>query len=448
MKKVLLALFAYLSFVGGSQAATYLQIYNPFTGRPDYVVNVGSTSVGALIDVSTNGVVINEVLTWDGTQFSPSTPTASGAGTAIAFTTGNLSGYTQALVSTGPFLVIFNQNQFKLYRNLPAGASVQAQIDVDSITAHGSGVNGANNLLLLDGGGRVLDINIPAFIVHSTDAFHTSPSTGIINGTLPVGVVASSLTATPILPGTYGTATQVASFTVLSDGRIYQATNTAILISTTGMNASGTASATTFLRGDNTWSSPAGSGDVVAANNNIFTGSNTAKGSWTETSSFTVTGATINLSGAIALLIPSGSAPTMTVTGNLGVDISSGQLVGFDGTSAVVYPSTFSKSMTLETPAVGDYPFFWRPHTATTVTSMVCISSSATSATIQVDECDANGVGCVAINTAIACTTSATQMAVTNSALDAGDIIRTKVTAISGTTGWVSVTMYAVETRQ
>ena len=48
-----------------------------------------------------------------------------------------------------------------------------------------------------------------------------------------------------------------------------------ITISTANMNATGTASATTFLRGDNTWSSPAGSGDAVLASTQTFSGINT-----------------------------------------------------------------------------------------------------------------------------------------------------------------------------
>ena len=152
--------------------------------------------------------------------------------------------------------------------------------------------------------------------------------------------------------------------------------------------------------------------------------------------------------GATSVELPNGTAPVIDTTGEFGVDTSSGQALYFDGVNAVVLPSTFTQSMTIETPAVGDYPFFWRPHTATTVTSLVCISSAATSTTIQVDECDANGINCVAINTAIACTTSNTQAAITNSVLDAGDRIRVKVTAVSGTTGWVAIDMYYRETRQ
>lgn len=54
-----------------------------------------------------------------------------------------------------------------------------------------------------------------------------------------------------------------------------------VKVSTSNHNATGTASATTFLRGDNTWSSPAGSGDAVLAATQTWSGANTYVGSST-----------------------------------------------------------------------------------------------------------------------------------------------------------------------
>lgn len=148
------------------------------------------------------------------------------------------------------------------------------------------------------------------------------------------------------------------------------------------------------------------------------------------------------------LLAPQGTNPTVDASGKIGVDTSSGQFVFHDGVAAVVYSATSTKAMTIETPAVGDYPFFWRSSADVTVTSLVCISSAATSATIEVRECDANGASCTTINTAGACATTNTNLVLTDTAVAAGNRLRVMVTALSGTPGWVAVDMYYRETRK
>lgn len=70
-------------------------------------------------------------------------------------------------------------------------------------------------------------------------------------------VAVSSFQVSGVSSGTYGSATQVSSITVNSQGIITGAANVTISISTTNMNASG-ASANTFLRADNTWTTPVG----------------------------------------------------------------------------------------------------------------------------------------------------------------------------------------------
>jgi hypothetical protein len=100
-------------------------------------------------------------------------------------------------------------------------------------------------------------------------------------GVLGSSVRASSFPVSGVTAGTYGSATQVSSITFNDQGQATKATNVTISISTTNLNATGTASATTFLRGDNSWSSPAGSGDAVLAATQTWSGGNTYKSSST-----------------------------------------------------------------------------------------------------------------------------------------------------------------------
>ena len=91
----------------------------------------------------------------------------------------------------------------------------------------------------------------------------TTSATNITSGTLP----AARLPATTVTAGAYGSASSVATFTVDAAGRLTAAGSTAISVAAsaivsgtiaTARLASGTASSSTFLRGDQTWA-PAGS---------------------------------------------------------------------------------------------------------------------------------------------------------------------------------------------
>lgn len=140
--------------------------------------------------------------------------------------------------------------------------------------------------------------------------------------------------------------------------------------------------------------------------------------------------------------------PGIGLTGQFAVDTSSAQFIWYDGANTLVVPSTYSKSMTIETPALGDFPFFWTPSSDITVTKLICISSAATSATISIQECNADGASCTAINTAGACATTNTALAITDSSIAAGNRLRVQVTAVSGTPGWTAIDMYYRETRK
>lgn len=111
----------------------------------------------------------------------------------------------------------------------------------------------------------------------------------------------------------------VTSITV-SDGTFVDLTATPDPITTTGsitadLSATGTADATTFLRGDNTWATPAGVTLSGSTNNTIstVTGANALQGE-----------ANLTFDGTI-----------LTVTGNLSVGVNGFSTVGFMGVTPV-----------------------------------------------------------------------------------------------------------------
>lgn len=167
-------------------------------------------------------------------------------------------------------------------------------------------------------------------------------------------------------------------------------------------------------------------------------------------------GATIQLMGSSDFIdagngqfrLSTGTNPTIDTVGKAAVDKSSGQFVFHDGTNAVVVSATQSVSVSIDTPTVNRNLFFLKPPYDITVSKIVCVSSAATSATIQVQECDANGANCTNINTAAACTTTDTNLALTDTAVTAMNRMRIRVTAVSGSPLATSVDMYYLETRK
>ena len=76
------------------------------------------------------------------------------------------------------------------------------------------------------------------------------------------GSLAMTLATVNTNTGSWGSATNVPTFTVNGKGLITSASNTSISIGTANLSATGTPSSTTYLRGDNSWATPSGSGTV------------------------------------------------------------------------------------------------------------------------------------------------------------------------------------------
>jgi len=150
-----------------------------------------------------------------------------------------------------------------------------------------------------------------------------------------------------------------------------------------------------------------------------------------------------------SLAIPQGATPTVDAAGELALDTTGPQLIYYDGTAARVAAELLTKTMVVETPAAADDFLFFRAERAITVTGIDCVVAAATSAVVTVNECDANGGTCTAVEAAMTCaTTNTTEAAgIDNAVIDAGDWVRVDVGTVTGTPGHVAVTVTYREDR-
>ncbi len=144
------------------------------------------------------------------------------------------------------------------------------------------------------GSGRITQnsVNIPT--ISSTDT--------LTNKTLTAPVMTAPVLGTP------------ASVTL---------TNATGLVATTGLTATGTPSSSTYLRGDNTWATVSGAGDVVgpaSATDNAVVRFDTTTGKLIQSSGLTVT---------------DGVSPTLSATTNFTIQAGSGTLNLIDGVGSV-----------------------------------------------------------------------------------------------------------------
>ena len=100
-----------------------------------------------------------------------------------------------------------------------------------------------------------------------------------------------------------------------------------------------------------------------------------------------------------------------------------------------------SRCIVIESPVDADNLLFFSTEVAMTVVGIDCLVNAATSVPITVQECDANGGTCSAVEAAITCgTTNSTEAAgIDNPSIDAGDWVRIDVGVPSGTPGHVAV---------
>ncbi|MGI9538556.1 MAG: hypothetical protein ACR2N6_00230 [Miltoncostaeaceae bacterium] len=102
------------------------------------------------------------------------------------------------------------------------------------------------------------------------------------------------------------------------------------------------------------------------------------------------------------------------------------------------------KCIAVEEPTDSDNFLLFRADAALTVTDVECLTESATSVVVAVEECDANGGSCEATDVASgACGTTNTSLTVTNADVQSGDWLRLDIGTVSGSPGHVTVCLSA-----
>ena len=99
------------------------------------------------------------------------------------------------------------------------------------------------------------------------------------------------------------------------------------------------------------------------------------------------------------------------------------------------------KGITIETPTDSDNFFMFEAPVAMTITRVMGIVESATSAVLTLQECDSAGDNAVTIESITADVDGTISTSIDNGAIDAGDIVRIDVGAVTGTVGQAHLTV-------
>jgi hypothetical protein len=158
------------------------------------------------------------------------------------------------------------------------------------------------------------------------------------------------------------------------------------------------------------------------------------------TGMLTATGFTGPLTGAVT-----GNASTATALAANPTDCAAGTWATTIDASGNLTCSAQTKTFSVVVPSVAatDDMILFKAPAALTLTGLDCIVSAATSATINIQECDSTGASCADTATAdLACDTDgATTTSFTDAAIASGAWVKLDVASISGTPGTLTVTV-------
>lgn len=146
--------------------------------------------------------------------------------------------------------------------------------------------------------------------------------------------------------------------------------------------------------------------------------------------------------GATSVEIPNGASPIVDAAGEIAIDTTSDTIKYYGGAERVIpYKQVFS--IVVPSVAATDDMLVLKAPYGMTMLSLDCIVSAATSATINIQECDSAGANCSDTATSdLTCDTDgANTTTFSNVVIDSGDWVKLDIASISGTPGTLTVTV-------